>query len=285
MDTFNNNDPEYKRLLNEQKERLKELACINRTTAVLKEGKPIEEALQQIVLLLPAAWQYPEFTVARIKFMDKIFETSSFSETSWRMHQEFVAIDGEKGFIEVYYTRALRIEDEGPFLREERDLIQNISSLITGYINSFKARKLFRPTGTEKPEEEDLKDVSSRKLLQKFLDRHNAERDVFHDLMPFKVKEILLVANLYDAYSIEGEGRFSDHILGEYYQLSLASIPRVTGVSGEEEAFSRLKSRHYDMIIIMIGVDKESPMKLCKKIKERYPYIPTFLLLNSPGDV
>ena len=130
-----------------------------------------------------------------------------------------------------------------------------------------------------------LRSLSSRKLLQKFLDRHNAERDVFHDLQPFKVKEILLVANLYDAYSIEGEGRFSDHMLGEYYQLSLTSIPRVTGVSGEDEAFARLKARHYDMIIIMIGVDKEIPMMLCKKIKEKYPYIPTFLLLNNPADV
>ena len=285
MNTFNNNDPEYKRLLHEQQERLKELACINRTTSVLKEGKPIEDALQQIVLLLPAAWQYPEYTIARIKFMNKVFETSNFFETGWRMYQEFVSIDGDKGSIEVYYTREFRGEDEGPFLREERDLIQNISSLITGYINSIKARDLFRLTHTQDQEEEDMKDISSRKLLQKFLDRHNAERDVFHDLQPFKVKEILLVANLYDAYSIEGEGRFSDHILGEYYQLSLTSIPRVTGVSGEEEAFSRLKSRHYDMIIIMIGVDKTSPLKLCKKIKDKYPYIPTFLLLNSPGDV
>lgn len=285
METFDNNDPEYKRLLHEQQERLKELACINSTTSVLKEGKPIEETLQQVVLLLPAAWQYPEYTIARIRFMNKIFETPTFVESGWRMYQEFVSIDGEKGSIEVYYTREFRGEDEGPFLKEERDLIQNISSLITGYINSFKARDLYRLTHTNDLEDEDIKGVSSSKLLQKFLDRHNAERDVFHDLMPFKVKEILLVANLYDAYSIEGEGRFSDHILGEYYQLSLTSIPRVTGVSGEEEAFSRLKSRHYDMIIIMVGVDKESPMKLCKKIKDKYPYIPTFLLLNSPGDV
>jgi hypothetical protein len=285
MSTFNNNDPEYKRLLHEQQERLKELACINRTTSVLKEGKPIEEALQQIVLLLPAAWQYPEYTVARIKFMNKEFETSNFIETSWRIYQEFTTIDDEKGSVEVFYTREFRGEDEGPFLKEERDLIQNIASLITGYINSSKARDLFRQSRTQENDDDDLKEISSRKLLQKFLDRHNAERDVFHDLQPFKVKEILLVANLYDAYSIEGEGRFSDHILGEYYQLSLTSIPRVTGVSGEEEAFSRLKSRHYDMIIIMIGVDKESPVKLCKKIKDKYPYIPTFLLLNSPADV
>ena len=286
MDRFTESDPEYNRLLHEQQERLKELACINRTTSILKEGKSVEETLQQIVLFLPAAWQYPEYTIARIKFMNKVFETSNFFESGWRMYQEFVTIDGEKGSIEVFYTREFRGEDEGPFLKEERDLIQNISSLIAGYINSFKARDLFRLTQTrEQQDDEDLKDVSSRKLLQKFLDRHNAERDVFHDLQPFKVKEILLVANLYDAYSIEGEGRFSDHILGEYYQLSLTSIPRVTGVSGEEEAFSRLRSRHYDMIIIMIGVDKESPIQLCKKIKEKYPYIPTFLLLNSPGDV
>ena len=170
-------------------------------------------------------------------------------------------------------------ESEGPFLKEERDLIINIGSLLTGYINSYKARDILRLANIPQKEDEDSKDVSSRKLLQKFLDRHNAERDVFHDLMPFKVKEILLVANLYDAYSIEGEGRFSDHILGEYYQMSLTSIPRVTGVSGEEEAFSRLKARHYDMIIIMVGVDKESPIILCKKIKESYPYIQTFLLL------
>lgn len=285
MDQFIKSDPEYRKLLHEQQERLKELACINRTTSVLKEGKPVEETLQQIVLILPAAWQYPDFTVARIKFMNKVFETSTFIETGWRMYQEFSTIDGEKGSIEVFYTQEFRGEDEGPFLKEERDLVQNISSLISGYINSFKARDLYRMTQMKELEDDDLKEVSSRKLLQKFLDRHNAERDIFHDLQPFKVKEILLVANLYDAYSIEGEGRFSDHILGEYYQLSLTSIPRVTGVSGEEEAFSRLKSRHYDMIIIMIGVDKESPMQLCKKIKEKYPYIPIFILLNSPSDV
>jgi hypothetical protein len=285
MEALNNRDHEYKQLLHEQQERLKELACINRTTSILKGGKLIEEALQQIVLILPAAWQYPEYTVARIKFMDKVFETPNFSESVWRIYQEFVSIDGEKGSIEVYYTREFSIEHEGPFLKEERDLIQNISSLVTGYINSFKARALYRLTLPPDKEDEDLTDLSSRKLLQKFLDCHNAERDVFYDLMPFKVKEILLVANLYDAYSIESEGRFSDHILGEYYQLSPTSVPRITGVSSDEEAFSRLKSRHYDMIIIMIGVDKESPMKLCRRIKDKYPYIPAFLLLNSQGDI
>jgi len=235
MDEKIENTPEYNRLLHDQKERLKELACINRTTSILKEFKPIEESLQQIVLLLPAAWQYPEYTVARIRFMGKDFETVDFHQTRWRMIQEFKTIDNEKGSIEIFYTTEFSDENEGPFLKEERDLIQNISSILTGYINSYKARDIIRLANVSQKDDEADKDLSSRKLLQKFLDRHNAERDVFHDLQPFKVKEILLIANLYDAYSIEGEGRFSDHMLGEYYQLSLTSIPRVTGVSGKRK--------------------------------------------------
>ena len=285
MEDSNNINPEYERLLHDQGERLKELACINQTTGILREEKSVEETLQQIVYLLPGAWQYPEFTVARIKYEDKTFQTRDFQDTSWKMKQEFTTIDDTKGRIEVCYTKEFSIEDEGPFLKEERDLIRNIAGLITGYINSRKARELIHHTQVQKEEPVDLQSVSSRKLLQKFLERHNAERDVFHDLQPFKVKEILLVANLYDAYSIEGEGRFSDHMLGEYYQLSLTSLPRVTGVSNEEEAFNRLKAKHYDMVIIMIGVHKESPVILCRKIKEKYPYIPTFLLLNNPVDV
>jgi len=277
--------PEFRRLMHEQRERLKELGCINQTTYILKEGKPVEETLQQIALLLPAAWQYPEYTVARISFMGKEFESLEFRETKWKMTQEFDTIDEETGTIEIFYLKEFREEHEGPFLKEERDLVLNISSLITGYINSFRARDIIRTANIPKKEEDDYTHISSKKLLQKFLDRHNAERDVFHDLQPFKVKEILLVANLYDAYSIEGEGRFADHILGEYYQMSLTSIPRVTGVSGEEEAFNRLKARHYDMVIIMIGVDKESPMDLCRKIKDKYPYLPTYILLNSPADI
>ena len=157
MDEQDYSTPEYHRLLHEQQERLKELACINRTTYILKEFKPIEETLQQIVLLLPAAWQFPEYTVARIRFMGKSFETVDFRETRWRMVQEFSTIDNEKGSIEIYYTTQFNNEDEGPFLKEERDLILNIASLMTGYINSYKARDIIRSTQSGQKDDEDIK--------------------------------------------------------------------------------------------------------------------------------
>jgi CheY-like chemotaxis protein len=284
MGETNHMNRKYKKLIHDQRERLKELKCINQTTAILKEGKPIEESLRQIVHILPSAWQYPEFTVACIRYMDICAESTGFKESVWKMTHEFTTIDDETGTIEVFYTTEFSSEDEGPFLKEEKDLIQNVGSLITGYINSCKAKDIMR-LSKQLNVKSDFEEVTSTKLLQKFLDRHNAERDVFHDLMPFRVKEILLIATLYDAYTIEGEGRFSDHILGEYYQLNLTSIPRVTGVSDEEEVFNRLKARHYDMIIIMVGADKETPMSLCRKIKDKYRYIPTFIILNNSADI
>jgi hypothetical protein len=272
-----------KKDLHDQQERLKELACINRATQILKERKPVDETMMHLVLELPPAMQYPEFSVARIMFQGRSFETPGFRETEWNLARNFATLDGN-GSVEICYSKEFLPEDEGPFLKEERELIDNITGLITGYINSLTADKSL-PGGRKESVDVDMSSHSIRHLLQQFLDRHNAERDVFHDLMPFMVREILLVASLYDAYSIEGEGRFSDYMLGEYYQMSLTTIPRITGVSGEDEAFSRLGVRHYDMIIIMVGVDKTNPMNLCRKIKEKYPYIPTYLLLNNPVDI
>ena len=122
MNQSNINNPEYKRLLHEQKERLKELACINQTTAILKEGKRVEEALQQIVLLLPRAMQYPEYTVARITWNTKEFITPDFEVSSWRIFQDFNTIDGSKGRIEICYIKEFRMEDEGPLDRKSTRL-------------------------------------------------------------------------------------------------------------------------------------------------------------------
>lgn len=280
----------YQKLRAENIERLKELAAINRTTQIIKEGKSIEETLRQICIILPPAWQYPQFTIARILFDGKEYlsTTGDFKATKWVQRQKFEAIDNKIGYIEVYYLREFPELDEGPFLLEERHLIENLANMITGYINSILAKTIIKPKGpgTQAGAAEATQPVStSRQLLQRFINKTNEDRDIYHDLMPFKVKEILLVANLYDAYSIEKEGRFSEHVLGEYHTLNLTSIPRITGVSGVEEAMEILRTRHFDLIIMMMGADKYTPISLSAKVKRVYPYIPIFLLLNNNADM
>ncbi|MGC9375644.1 MAG: hypothetical protein ACP5DQ_11465, partial [Bacteroidales bacterium] len=290
MDDNVHQNSDFSKLIAENKERLKELSCINQTTKIIKEGKSIEETLQKIALILPKAWQYPEHAVARIIFDDREYHSPGFKETQWMQRQTFQTIDEEEGVIEISYLKEFPELFEGPFLREERDLLVNLSNLILGFINSFRAKNIIKKQEAKYEQRKDASEnaekvLNSRQLLQKFLNKHNADRDLLHDLMPFKVKEILLIANLYDAYSIEKEGRFSDHILGEYYQLNLTSMPRVTGVSNRDEALEALESKHFDMVILMLGVDKSTPLKIAATLKNKYPYIPVFLLLNNNSDL
>jgi hypothetical protein len=284
------NSREVERIIAEKKERLKELACINRTTQILKGGKSLDETFQQIVKILPQSWQYPERTVARICYAGKEYLSQHFRKTEWCQQQAFQTINGEEGTIEVFYLQEFRQLDEGPFLKEERDLINNLASILSNYIDSLEAREVLHlPAGRQKtkPAESLLQktEFSSRQLLQKFLNKKNTNRDIFHDLMPYRAREILLVATLYDAYAIEKDGNFFEHFLGEYHQLNLISMPRVTGVSSYEEAVEQLKSKHFDMVILMIGTDWHTPVQIGSKVKKDFPYIPIYALLNNDREI
>lgn len=278
----NHTTPEdFYKLLAQNKERLKELAAINRTTSIIKEGRTIEGTLRQICLILPDAWQFPQFTAARLKFGKIEFTSPNFEETPWLQRQEFETIDKEKGTIEIFYTKNFPEEYEGPFLKEERDLIVNISNLIAGYLNSIKGKDYVKEVKSPKRSSEAEPQHARKKLLQKFINQHNSDRDIYHDLMPFKVKEILLIATLYDAYNLEKEDRVTDNILGEYSKLSLTSVPRITGVSTFDEAMEKLEEKHFNLIIIMVGADTVTPLEMSKKIKGEYNYVPLYLLVNN----
>jgi CheY-like chemotaxis protein len=281
MGSGSSSQDDFYKLLAENKERLKELSAINRTTSIIKEGRTVEGTLRQICLILPDAWQFPQYTVARIRFQKMEFTSASFEETPWVQEQEFSTIDGERGLIEVFYTREFPEEFEGPFLKEERDLIQNISNLIVGYLNLIKGKDFVKEVKIPKKPIEPEGVHSRKKLLQKFINQHNSDRDIYHDLMPFKVKEILLIANLYDAYNLEKEDRVTDNILGEYSKLSLTSVPRITGVSTLEEALEKMEEKHFNMVIIMMGADKVTPLEMAKRIKGEYSYIALYLLVNN----
>jgi hypothetical protein len=296
-DVMNENPPilsisqeEINKILAEKRERLKELGAINQTTRILRQDMSVDKMLKEISEILPPAWQYPDATEARIKYGGKIFLSSEkFRETTWYQKKSFETIDGKEGSIEVFYLKEFPNLDEGPFMIEERDLINNLSSIISGYLNTFIGKELLHKSNSQKEKEKSESERShaamSRHLLQKFLIKHNSDRDIYHDLMPYKVREILLVANLYDAYIIEQEGRFFEQVRGEYYQLNLSSAPRITGVSTPEEALEKLQEKHFDLVIVMMGVDKTTPIQLSRIIKQIYHNLPIFLLLNNNSDI
>jgi len=112
-----------------------------------------------------------------------------------------------------------------------------------------------------------------------------SDRDIFEELMPVKVKEVLLVATLYDSYSIVREGQFSDHIFGEFLQLNLYTYPRFTSINSGADALKMMKERSFDMVIIMAGVDKKAPVKMADSIHQQNSRVPILLLVNNNGDL
>ncbi len=280
----------FKKLNRENIERLKELKAINRTSRIIEEGKPVDETLQEICSLLPKSWQYPRFTAARIKYENKIYQSKDFQETRWVQTENFVTIDNKKGFIQIYYLREFPAEDEGPFLYEERNLLINIARLITGYLNNYKGRGIIHLKGVSPQEVHPTEAfrtsmIKNKKPLQLYFNQQVIDKYIYFDMMRYKIKHILFVSTLYDAFTLENEDSFFARFMGEIYQYSLFSVPRITGVSTAEEALELLETTQFNLVILMAGVDRETPVELSKKIREKHENLPVYLLLNRKSDI
>ena len=127
-------DSELRIIAHKLSERVKELNCLYSISRLVEtRHSAVDEVLQGVVDLIPPAWQYPEVTCARIKLENRQYKTANFKETKWRQ-TEIIFINGERfGKLEVYYLAEKPASDEGPFLKEERNLIHVIAER-TGHI-------------------------------------------------------------------------------------------------------------------------------------------------------
>jgi PAS domain-containing protein len=127
------NEKEYARYL--LRKRIKELTTLNKSSQVLaRETATIEDALQEIVNILPDGWQYTNICAARIHFNDLEFRTKNFVETSFSQTAEFIVDDARRGVVEVVYLESRPEDIEGPFLFEERNLINAIAEMLRIYL-------------------------------------------------------------------------------------------------------------------------------------------------------
>ena len=107
------------------------------------------------------------------------------------------------------------------------------------------------------------------------------ERDVFHDLMGWRVREVLLVASLYDSFVVESDGILNEQIYGEYYRLNLNNVPRITSAYTAEAALELFRSGSFDVAILMAGLDFDGPLALARAMKEAWPSVPVLLMVTN----
>lgn len=159
-------------------ERVKELKCLYGISKLISNlNLSIDEVFKLAAELLPPSWQYPEITCGRITLHGVEYKTENYRDSQWNQSAG-IFIKGEKiGVVEVNYLCKMPTIDEGPFLKEERHLIDALGILL-GNI----ARK--------KEDEENLKNSLAEKevLLKELHHRGKNNLQLISTLLKFQAR-------------------------------------------------------------------------------------------------
>jgi CheY-like chemotaxis protein len=119
--------------------------------------------------------------------------------------------------------------------------------------------------------------LKERELSSKF----HLDFKVFLELMSVKIREILLVSSRYDAFIIEEDVTLASRIVTEYHGLNLSQPPRVTRTTSTLDALDHLEARQFDLVFTMPNLEDMDAFTFGRKIKERHPKLPVYLLAHS----
>ena len=140
-------------ILRSLQERAKELNCLYRVEEIINsEGLSLDDIFRGVIDAVPPGWQYPDVCVARIRYDGVDYAFGDFRETPWTQ-KAIVRLYGEPvGTLEVAYLEQMPVADEGPFLKEERKLLETIAERIGSCVTHHRLLDTVRSMrATEEP--------------------------------------------------------------------------------------------------------------------------------------
>ena len=121
-------------------ERVKELRCLYGISNIVeKPDISLEEIMQGTAEMVPGGWQYPAITCARIIIEGREYVSPKFRETRWKQESKITISGSKAGNLQVYYLEERPESDDGPFLKEERNLIDNIAEWLGRIVERVQA--------------------------------------------------------------------------------------------------------------------------------------------------
>ena len=113
------------------RERIKELNCLYSIARLAERYRDsMEDFLKCLADILPLSWQYPEMACARIVFKDQTFKSRNYKVTKWRQSSQIMMYNEPVGDVTIFYLEERPPSDEGPFLKEERVLLDEVAQRI-----------------------------------------------------------------------------------------------------------------------------------------------------------
>lgn len=108
-------------------ERIKELNCLYGMSSLAEKNGSVQDFLRRLVDYLPAYWLHADMACARITFRGEIFESGNFESSQWRQSAQIRLDDKIIGAVSIFYIQERPVADEGPFLKEERKLLEEVA--------------------------------------------------------------------------------------------------------------------------------------------------------------
>jgi len=245
-------------------ERVKELKCLYAISSLAAEPcESIDETLKAAVNLIPTGWQYPEISRARIIFEGREFATDGFRETPLKISADIVASEKKLGSVEVCYLEEMPALDEGPFLKDERDQINDIARQLGVMIGRKQAETALQAKN------EEIKTIS-RQLLQteKLATMGELAASIAHELNNPLATVSLSVELLISKTPVDDPRLRKLEIIGQevermgnlvsnLLQFSRRSQPQISTVNVYDEIEKTLELIHYHLRKRNISVARE----------------------------
>lgn len=100
----------------------------------------------------------------------------------------------------------------------------------------------------------------------------------FDHLMQKRIRHVLLICSNYDAFILEEDGRINEQVFNEYVSLNLRYPPIFFHATTAAEAYHYIEEQQIDLIITMLNLAEQNPIKLAQEMKKQYPQKPLVVL-------
>ncbi len=176
----------------ELRERIKELNCLYGISQLAERHiNSLENLLQDLVNFLPHSWQHPDIACARVLFKGKSYASDSFEFTAWRQSSRIYMYHEPVGEVAIFYLEECPPADEGPFLKEERALLDAVADQVGTIATRISAEMELEETNRQLILERQALQESNT-ALRTVLARIEQEKQEIHQDINMNVEKVLM---------------------------------------------------------------------------------------------